>query len=68
MGQVGVAPARWSFSSPGEWDYVDGSRLWDSEETTTGLYIDLRDELVESRLSWGQWRDGEYEVPGPRRG
>jgi hypothetical protein len=61
------ACGEWILSSPAEWGYVDGSRLWDAEETATDLYIDLRDELVESRLSWGQWRDGEYEVPGPRR-
>ena len=60
------ARGEWVLSSPAEWGTRTG-RLWAAEEAATDLYIDLRDELVESRLSWGQWRDGEYEVLGPRR-
>jgi hypothetical protein len=61
------ACGEWILSSPVEWGFADRSRLWDAEQAATDLYIDLRDELVESRLSWGRWRDGEYEVLCPRR-
>ena len=37
----------------------------DLEMFAADLYEALRDELVESKLSWGEWRDGEYEVLGP---
>jgi hypothetical protein len=37
----------------------------DLEMFATDLYEALRDQLVESKLSWGEWRDGEYEVLGP---
>jgi hypothetical protein len=45
---------------------VNADYLWDAEVFAAEFYESLRDELVESRLSWGQWRDGEYRVPGPR--
>lgn len=37
----------------------------DLEMFAADLYEALRDGLVESKLSWGEWRDGEYEVLGP---
>lgn len=40
----------------------------DLEVFADDLYEALRDELVESKLSWGVWRDGEYEVLGPPQG
>ena len=46
----------------------DDDHLWDAERFAAELYDRLRDELTESRLSWGELRDGEYDVLGPRGG
>ena len=46
---------------------VKADYLWDAEDFAADLHERLRDVLVESRLSWGEWRDGEYEVLGPRQ-
>lgn len=51
-------------SSPQSWWVYEQSDL---EGFAADLYDSLRDELVESDLSWGEWRDGEYEVLGPRQ-
>lgn len=51
---------------PWTW-HVKADYLWDAEDFAADLYEYLRDELVESRLSWGQWRDGEYRVLSPRQ-
>jgi|UPI00047E7FE3 hypothetical protein len=51
-------------SSPQSWWVYEQSDL---ERFAAELYDSLRDELVEDRLSWGEWRDGEYEVLGPRQ-
>ena len=57
------ASGEW-ISSPNSWVVYEGSDL---EVAAAVLYDYLRDELVESKLSWGEWRDGEYEVLGPRQ-
>jgi hypothetical protein len=51
-------------SSPRSWGIWDDDQLWDAEQFAADLYDGLRDELTESRLSWGEWRDGEYQVLG----
>jgi hypothetical protein len=51
---------------PWNWT-VKADFLWDAEDFAADLYEYLRDELVKSRLSWGQWRTGEYRVLGPRQ-
>lgn len=69
LGHVWVrvrASGEWIPCSPGEWWIRGETRLWDAEESAAALYDRLRDELVESTLSWGQWRDGDYKVLGPR--
>jgi hypothetical protein len=74
------SPARYlrvAVKARGEWiscpqslwagDAVDDHPLVDAERLAADLYDGLRDELTESRLSWGEWRDGDYEVLGPRQ-
>jgi hypothetical protein len=56
------ARGEWISSARSWWVGEDDDRLWDAEEFAADLYDGLRDELTESRLSWGEWRDGEYTV------
>ena len=56
------ARREWISSARSWWVGEDDDRLWDAEEFAAELYNGLRDELTESRLSWGEWRDGEYTV------
>lgn len=44
-----------------DWD----SNLLDAEQMAFDLYDDLRDWLCESQLSWGELRDGDYDIPPP---
>jgi hypothetical protein len=61
------AGGEWIPCSPAGWGFTDDYRLRDAEAFAFDLHTALRDELVESRLTWGEWRDGEYEVLGPRQ-
>ena len=44
---------------------VDDGRLMDAEALAGDLHDRLRDELTESRISWGKLREGAYEVLPP---
>jgi hypothetical protein len=69
LGNVWVrvrACGEWIPCTPAGWGIGSETRLWDAERYAEDLYLRLRDELVESTLSWGQWRDGDYQVLGPR--
>ena len=39
---------------------------WDAEDRAAELYDHLRDDLTGSRFGWGELRDGDNVVPGPR--
>ncbi|WP_029430155.1 hypothetical protein [Blastococcus sp. URHD0036] len=39
---------------------------WDAEYFASEVYGLLQDELAESRLAWGELREGDHELPGPR--
>jgi hypothetical protein len=62
---------RVALKARGEW--ISSTQSWwvyeqsDLEAFAVDLYDSLRDELVESRLSWGERRDGQYQVLGPRQ-
>jgi hypothetical protein len=43
-----------------------GAALRDPDYFAADVYDSLRDELTESRFAWGQLRDGDYELLGPR--
>jgi hypothetical protein len=59
------ARGEWISCPQSWWVAEDGDQLWDAEEFAADLYDCLRDELAESRLSWGELRDGEYTVLDP---
>lgn len=61
------ARGEWILACAGSWGFTVDYRLWDAEAFAADLDDSLPDELVESTLSWGQWRDGGYEVLGPQR-
>lgn len=39
-----------------------GDFLLDADDFAADVYDRLRDELTESRLAWGELRDGEFQV------
>ncbi len=57
--------ARGEWIEAGRW-YVDDSP-WDGQSFADGLYRLLQDELAESRLAWGELREGTFEVLPPER-
>ena len=51
--------------SPRRWFVTDSP--WDAQWLADELYGELQDELAESRLAWGEWREGTFEVLPPER-
>ena len=51
--------------APRRWFATDA--LWDAEWLADELYDLLQDELAESRLAWGELREGTFEVLPPAR-
>ncbi|MGY1745559.1 hypothetical protein [Blastococcus sp. SYSU D00695] len=50
---------------PRRWFVTDSP--WDAEWLADELYGLLQDELAESRLAWGELREGTFEVLPPER-
>ena len=50
-------------AAPHRWIVTDSP--WDAEWPAGELYGDLQDELAESRLAWGELREGTFEVLPP---
>ncbi|MGZ4604789.1 MAG: hypothetical protein ACXVX8_02715 [Blastococcus sp.] len=51
--------------APRRWDVDDSP--WDAQWFADELYSLLQDELAESRLAWGELREGTFEVLPPER-